>query len=62
MSEHIAAKSQLQSEALKDKQLVMHGQSEVAQLQLRLKELELESKSLAASKGGDGSGGAQSGT
>ena len=52
VAEHISEKSQLQTEALKDKQLVMMGQTELAQLKLQLKELELENKSIATAGGG----------
>ena len=43
-SEHVAEKSKLQTEALKDKQLVMESQNELGSLKLEIKEMELENK------------------
>ena len=43
-SEHVAEKSKLQTEALKDKQLVMESQNELGSLKLKIKEMELENK------------------
>ena len=57
ISEHVAEKSRLQAEALKDKENVMSNQLQLAQLQLQIKDLEMNAKSSSGDSGAKSGGG-----